>query len=466
MTTQTDKAILSGADNHPPMLEKDMYDSWKSQMKLYMMNRQHGRMIFESVENGPLLWPTVDYAKIKLDDLIHKLNKKAKEKFVPYPKFISLLLEHMAPEYENKELSINPTQVFSVHNLTLKPNQPKEPPFINHVKAICNLVVHVDFKASKYLSPTEEISQLKLIIEYLFLRIPYHNNRLEDLADILKDTRSAFFTPDSITDEPIIISDVSEEEKNVENDKDTKDTLVPPPSSKSAQVQELLAQVYLLQSHKKELEQAKVKAKAKVASMKTKPSYPNINLLTELLIVGLSREIKEIKQHIKDIEINLSGDLKEIPLKLETFTSTVSNLSSRVAKLKIIQWELPAEFLDLPHLASSIQEKLKTLDSLPGLLKMVINTLNRFTTLVANASEATTTGVPLADKATASPAEGEKNADTNLKNKLVDLFGIDIVTQYYNKKLLYERECEKIKKEDKALRSSVVMFSPKRALSQ
>ncbi|GKB25077.1 hypothetical protein Tco_0864478 [Tanacetum coccineum] len=54
------KAILSGADNRPPMLEKDMYDSWKSRMELYMMNRQHGRMILESVENGPLIWPTIE----------------------------------------------------------------------------------------------------------------------------------------------------------------------------------------------------------------------------------------------------------------------------------------------------------------------------------------------------------------------------------------------------------------------
>ncbi|GJW26024.1 hypothetical protein Tco_0039835 [Tanacetum coccineum] len=52
MTTLADKAILLGADNRPPMLEKDMYDSWKSIMELYMMNRQHGRMIFESVENA------------------------------------------------------------------------------------------------------------------------------------------------------------------------------------------------------------------------------------------------------------------------------------------------------------------------------------------------------------------------------------------------------------------------------
>nr|GEY31417.1 putative polyprotein [Tanacetum cinerariifolium] len=241
-------------------------------------------------------------------------------------------------------------------------------------------------------------------------------DKAEDLVDILKDTRSAFFTHDSPTDEPIIILDVSEEEENVENDKDTKDT----------------------SSQKKKLEQVKVIVEPEVASIKAKPLYPNINQLTELLvtslkpelskllsshdfasllptelkelpskIIGLSREIKELKQHIKDMEIELPGDLKEIPSKLENFTPTITNLLSYVAELKNIQLKLPAEFLDLPHLASSVQEKLKTLDSLPG---------------------ATTMGVPSADKAIASPAKGEKDADINLKNELVDLLGIDIVT--------------------------------------
>nr|GEU70139.1 hypothetical protein [Tanacetum cinerariifolium] len=59
MTTLADKAILSSADNCPPMLEKDMYELWKSRMELYMMNRQHGRIIIESVEQGPLIWLTI-----------------------------------------------------------------------------------------------------------------------------------------------------------------------------------------------------------------------------------------------------------------------------------------------------------------------------------------------------------------------------------------------------------------------
>ncbi|GKA63788.1 hypothetical protein Tco_0763394 [Tanacetum coccineum] len=59
MTTLTDKSLLSGGDNQPPMLEKHLYDSWKSCMELYMMNRPHGRMILASVEKGPLVWPTI-----------------------------------------------------------------------------------------------------------------------------------------------------------------------------------------------------------------------------------------------------------------------------------------------------------------------------------------------------------------------------------------------------------------------
>nr|GEV95365.1 hypothetical protein [Tanacetum cinerariifolium] len=64
MTTLADKTILLGAYNRPPMLKKDMYDSWKSRMELYMMNRQHGKMILESVENGSLIWPSIEENKV------------------------------------------------------------------------------------------------------------------------------------------------------------------------------------------------------------------------------------------------------------------------------------------------------------------------------------------------------------------------------------------------------------------
>ncbi|GJS18618.1 hypothetical protein Tco_0413090 [Tanacetum coccineum] len=59
MTTLADQSLFSGGDNKPPMLEKHLYDSWKSRMELYMLNRPHGRMILASVEKGPLVWPSI-----------------------------------------------------------------------------------------------------------------------------------------------------------------------------------------------------------------------------------------------------------------------------------------------------------------------------------------------------------------------------------------------------------------------
>nr|GEV13108.1 hypothetical protein [Tanacetum cinerariifolium] len=46
--------IIAGADNRPPMLEKSLYDSWKSHMKLCINNREDDRMILNSIQNGPL----------------------------------------------------------------------------------------------------------------------------------------------------------------------------------------------------------------------------------------------------------------------------------------------------------------------------------------------------------------------------------------------------------------------------
>ncbi|GJZ17060.1 hypothetical protein Tco_0553183 [Tanacetum coccineum] len=58
--TLAEYMILFGADNRPPMLDKDLYDSWKSRMELYIQNREHGRMILEPVKNGLLIGPTIE----------------------------------------------------------------------------------------------------------------------------------------------------------------------------------------------------------------------------------------------------------------------------------------------------------------------------------------------------------------------------------------------------------------------
>ncbi|GJT10534.1 hypothetical protein Tco_0857576 [Tanacetum coccineum] len=59
MTTLSEFMIITDADNRPPMLEKSMYDSWKSRMELYIENQENRRMILNSVLNGLLVWHTI-----------------------------------------------------------------------------------------------------------------------------------------------------------------------------------------------------------------------------------------------------------------------------------------------------------------------------------------------------------------------------------------------------------------------
>ncbi|GKB51623.1 hypothetical protein Tco_0902376 [Tanacetum coccineum] len=192
--------------------------------------------------------------------------------------------------------------------------------------------------------------------------------KLEDLLDLLKDTRSTFFTLDSLQDEPIIVTDKSKEEEEVSKDKEThvsshdvpEDTSIPHlQSPKSAQIQELMAQARPLYLDVNQLTTLLVTSlNPELSKLLASHNFASC-LPTELKelpskFTELSREIKELKQHVKDMEIELPADLKEIPTKLETFTSTISSLTSQVAELKNIQWELPTELQALPVLVSSV----------------------------------------------------------------------------------------------------------------
>ncbi|GJY77460.1 hypothetical protein Tco_0482576 [Tanacetum coccineum] len=102
----------------------------------------------------------IDYASIFWEDIIIKLNKKHREKVVPYTRFLSLLMMHKMKEgYGDGELTLYPTQVFSVNNWALKPNQPEEPPFTTHMLAICSADKPVAFKAPKPSSNVERVPQ-------------------------------------------------------------------------------------------------------------------------------------------------------------------------------------------------------------------------------------------------------------------------------------------------------------------
>ncbi|GJU43350.1 hypothetical protein Tco_1200616 [Tanacetum coccineum] len=60
MTILAEHIIVVGAENRPLMLEKSMYDSWASRIRLFIKGKKHGRMMLDSIDNGPLVYLTVE----------------------------------------------------------------------------------------------------------------------------------------------------------------------------------------------------------------------------------------------------------------------------------------------------------------------------------------------------------------------------------------------------------------------
>ncbi|GJV45805.1 hypothetical protein Tco_1430341, partial [Tanacetum coccineum] len=158
--------------------------------------------------------------------------------------------------------------------------------------------------------------------------------KLEDLSKLIPNVEVDFIDLDSPEDdEPIIVLDEDEEEVHAEkvHAKQHKEieyvSASQPPSPKTVQIQELSTQL-------KEL-----------------PSKVN----------DIFGELKDLKKYVHQLEIELTGDLKENPTKMEKFYSTVSRLTT--------------------------QAKINTLDALPT----------------------SDQSVPSAGQAGTQPAEGEKN---------------------------------------------------------
>ncbi|GJW03953.1 hypothetical protein Tco_1562809 [Tanacetum coccineum] len=75
-----------------------MYDSWKRKMELYMMNRQHGRMILESDENGPLIWPTIEENGVTRPKKYYELSATEAIQADCDIKAINIILQRLPPE--------------------------------------------------------------------------------------------------------------------------------------------------------------------------------------------------------------------------------------------------------------------------------------------------------------------------------------------------------------------------------
>nr|GEZ94762.1 hypothetical protein [Tanacetum cinerariifolium] len=135
MASLADKAILSGAENRPPMLEKDMYDSWRSRIEMYMLNRQHGRIILKSVEHGPRLWPSVTEEGVTRLKKYSELSAAEAIQADWDVKATNIILQALSPEI----YALVSTHKFQVNTKFLNTLPPEWSKFVIDVKLVRDL---------------------------------------------------------------------------------------------------------------------------------------------------------------------------------------------------------------------------------------------------------------------------------------------------------------------------------------
>ncbi|GJX44409.1 hypothetical protein Tco_0261085 [Tanacetum coccineum] len=247
----------------------------------------------------PLRW------RLLMAQIIQCLRgKTGGEKVIPYPRFLSLLLELRMKGYGIDGVTIIPTQIFSINNLILKKGQPEGPAFTAHMMAICNadapaqqatsnlmfLWVTSEEGAHPQLNRADSIAEADPKNSNLNDCVPQKQGmdertqnksydhlsadtdlnikeassneasqmiKLEDLSKLVHNVKADFMELDSPEDDPIIV--VAEIPK--------------PPSPRFIQLQELTNQVLILQSQKYKMENEKRQAKAEVTLLSAKPSF-------------------------------------------------------------------------------------------------------------------------------------------------------------------------------------------------
>ncbi|GJW78535.1 hypothetical protein Tco_0140217 [Tanacetum coccineum] len=117
MTTLAEHIIVAGAENRPQMLKKSMYDSWASRIRLFIKGKKNGRMMLDSIDEGPLIGlsnvtqqsqaeiPQLDYSLAvptfqQGEDPIDCINKAMG--------FLSIVASRFPPSNNQLRISSNP----------------------------------------------------------------------------------------------------------------------------------------------------------------------------------------------------------------------------------------------------------------------------------------------------------------------------------------------------------------------
>ncbi|GKD83334.1 hypothetical protein Tco_1350173, partial [Tanacetum coccineum] len=358
----------------------------------------------------------IDYASIFWEDIIIKMNKRHREKVVPYTRFLSLLMMHKMKEgYGDGERTLYPTQVFSVNNWALKPNQHEEPPFTNHMLAICSADKPVVFKAPKLSSNAERVSQgTKPRAQpghkkhSTSLKQPSVSNKEatkdgsskaptssktghskkrkeEDQQEnggptslgVTSEARSnpqltsgmlAFNLNKPIYSASFIIHSESASGNDASAISIAKSDLKKSAPIKDEEafsiikLEDLAKLVSNVQPSFKYLDSPEDdpvinKAEAEAALLKSQPSFPNVGQLNELLVKSLQTEFSKILA-AHDFSSSLPTKLKDLPSKFNELSKEVKGLKKQVHELEI---KLPGDLKEIPTM---LEDFIKTVTSL------------------------------------------------------------------------------------------------------
>ncbi|GJS47873.1 trichome birefringence-like protein 2 [Tanacetum coccineum] len=81
MSTTDKESIAAGTDNRPPMLEESDFDSWKIRIQRYIRGKPNGKLIWNSIKNGPTPHPTTTDTTGEGEQQTQVIRKKRDDEF-------------------------------------------------------------------------------------------------------------------------------------------------------------------------------------------------------------------------------------------------------------------------------------------------------------------------------------------------------------------------------------------------
>ncbi|GJY94731.1 retrovirus-related pol polyprotein from transposon TNT 1-94 [Tanacetum coccineum] len=377
----------------------------------------------------------IDYARQIKEDIINKLNKKTREKVVPYP---------------------------SVHNYALKKNKPEGPPFTDHMLVICNVDEPVVLKVPKT-SSKDEKNQRRFLFKGDTGSPTGHSKKKKQsslakdsnpsqppasthvVAGLHKEAQQATGGPTSLG---VITSTIIHSESASEYATSI-DSLVEADPGKSAPNDSI--------SQQKGIDKGTQNYTFDHIIAGTNPSFfkdekevsfgddefntspdpsRSDDAKKEIKIEDLSKLVQNVEVDFMDLdspeddkpiivqdEDEEESHTEEIMMKrfMLNHIQNLKSLNSKLVKEKEVEETEAALLKAKPSFlnasatrtrgqVSSIQAKIKTLDAHPSLLTKVTEALDMFAQAIESAShKVDDKSVPLAGQAGTHPVEGEKN---------------------------------------------------------